>query len=302
MHQTKTPAIFLIKEGGDDHREKRIVEELNILGIKSQALDIFRLCVSSEGFFYSGKKLVFGVQDVFWSISNSAITKKVSSSALFKNSFIWPSAQTHFFSDKFLGNCFFAQNNISTPKTVLINKSDLNDLAMSIGGFPCVIKRTNGSRGTEVAIANSEKDILCFIEKIYAKKLSAFGRWKDDFCFILQEYIKESSGVDFRVLCIEDEIIGCIKRSSQSEDFRANVSLGGQASKFDIPEDLSLICRQIMQRGNLFYAGLDFIKSDRGWLAIEVNTCAQFEGFEKATGINVAKKIAEKLVQKMQKA
>jgi glutathione synthase/RimK-type ligase-like ATP-grasp enzyme len=54
-----------------------------------------------------------------------------------------------------------------------------------------------------------------------------------------------------------------------------------------------------MKEGKLFYAGLDFIWSEkRGWLAIEINTCAQFEGFEKATGINVAGKIVDKLLAK----
>ncbi len=53
-----------------------------------------------------------------------------------------------------------------------------------------------------------------------------------------------------------------------------------------------------MQKGNLFYAGIDFINDGTSWLAIEINTSAQFKGFESATGINVAGKIVDALIGK----
>ncbi len=288
--------LFLLKESGEDNRAKRMIEEFNKINKKPHILNVFDLKITDKGLFYEENKFIFKKGDVIWSISNSVITKKLSIIYSSDKYFIWPSAQATIFSDKFLGNCFFTKNNIATPRTVFINKHNILEAVSFLGGFPCVIKRTNGSLGTEVAIVNSEEEIINFTKKIYTKKLTTFGKWKDDFCFILQEYIKESSGTDFRVLCLENKILGGIKRSSKNGDFRANVSLGGSASPFDIPADLAKICRKIMRRGNLFYAGLDFIKSNNGWLAIEVNTCAQFTGFEKSTGINVAKKIVKKII------
>lgn len=248
-----------------------------------------------------GKILKVEIDDVFW-LASSALVNQFILRFLkrFKN-FSWTNIDCVDFSSKYFGNVFFSQNNINTPQTLLINsleKNKLQDMVRFLGGFPLVIKNNQGSLGQLVAKVREKEEILLFIKKTIGNKLTPFSSPFRFYSFILQEFIAESAGIDYRVLCLEDEIIGGIKRTSQTEDFRANVSLGGRADAFDVPKDLAIICRKIMKKGKLFYAGLDFIKSKRGWLAIEVNTSAQFQGFEKATGINVAGKIVDKLIEK----
>jgi len=214
----------------------------------------------------------------------------------------WPSADSIKFSDKLYTSLFFESIGVTTPDTILlVDKRNIEKQIELIKGFPCVIKNVTGSEGGLVGLVRSKDEIREFIDR-------AFHRWFDEnktkmptsakVGFIVQEYIKEAVGVDYRVLCLENEIIGGIKRSSQGDDFRANVSLGGKAEVFEVPDDLAAICRKIMKEGKLFYAGIDFIKSKQDWMAIEINTCAQFKGFERATGINVAGKIIDRLLEK----
>ena len=51
--------------------------------------------------------------------------------------------------------------------------------------------------------------------------------------YIIQEYIKESYGVDIRVLIVEDEIIGAVKRENKS-DFKSNLAQGGLSYDYKI--------------------------------------------------------------------
>ncbi len=197
------------------------------------------------------------------------------------------------FNDKFHNGIFLSSVGIQIPKTLLLTsrkRKDIKTLVESLGGFPCILKKVNGSAGNYVGLAKSVGAI-----KRFARKMPhGINGIKN---ILLQEFIKESKGTDFRVLCLGDKILGGIKRSSQGRDFRANVSLGGKAEIIEVNKELAEISKKIMRESGLFYAGLDFIKSNKGYLAIEINTCAQFEGFERATGLNIAEKIVNKLLE-----
>jgi glutathione synthase/RimK-type ligase-like ATP-grasp enzyme len=46
----------------------------------------------------------------------------------------------------------------------------------------------------------------------------------------------------------------------------------------------------------LDYGGIDLMKNNKNeWVVLEVNRACQFEGFESATGINVASRIVDYL-------
>ena len=252
--------------------------------------------------FANDKKVDFKKGDVVWTISNNAAAHHLIRylMARFKDEikFIWTNIGAINYADKFYGNSFFSLINIPTPKTVFINTFKdykLDNLANYIGGYPCVIKANVGSMGSGVEIAKSSMEIKDFIKRKMEARVDVPFRRSS---FILQEFIKESAGTDFRVLVLKGEILGGIKRSSINGDFRANVSLGGKAEIVKVDKEMEEMAKKIMKKGNIFYAGIDFIKSNRGYLALEINTSAQFKGFEKATGINVAGKIIEALMEK----
>ena len=64
--------------------------------------------------------------------------------------------------------------------------------------------------------------------------------------FILQEFIKESAGSDYRVLVLDEKIIGAIQRTAQDDDFKANIYRGGKAEKIKIPPEMEKMTKKFL--------------------------------------------------------
>ncbi len=290
--------VFVIAESKKDHRFERLKEEVEKRkDVEIYCISSYEIMMTSEGVFFDGKKMNLKQSDFCWFLSNSAtnffIANKMHS---FGFSNMWPNIDSLIFSDKFLTANFFQENNVATPKTALLTYRNLDDIRSFLGDYPLVIKKNIGSVGRDVEIVRSDEDIKVFIDGIYERLLS--NRFHASrVAFILQEFIKESSGSDYRVLVLGGKILGTIKRTAQNGDFKANISLGGKAESMETPQELLEISKKIIKEGNLFYAGIDFVKSDKGYLALEINTSAQFKGFEEATGINVAEKLVNELLE-----
>lgn len=290
--------FFLLHETKLDHRDIKIKKEALAKGFELIDVDIYKT-------LFSGNKIgevELKDDDMVWLTSNALIGHTILKNFVFPSmAFVWPSYNSIDLTDKLNAATFFSKNKIETPRTIFI--SSLESLASNVGkvgGFPCVIKRTNGSHGSSVAIINSAEEAGDFLIEEHRKSIGKVSLTVKGAIFVAQEFIEDAEEFDYRILYLNGKIIGGIKRASQADDFRANISLGGKAEIFSVPDDLAKICHKISKKGKLFYAGLDFIwTKKRGWLAIEINTCAQFKGFEQGTGINVAEKIINEIIVKL---
>lgn len=293
--------IYIIADSRNDYRYERIAEELNKLNKKTEVIfcSSYDLILTSAGVFLNNEKLELNKKDKFWFLSNATMNlfaiEKITALGM-KN--IWPSREALNFADKFLTSVFFAKNNIPTPKTTLLrftSEEELTGLINFLGGFPLVMKKNVGSVGRDVRIVNNNQEIFDFIEDVH-KRLAKKNNHASRIGFILQEFVKESAGSDYRVLVLGGKILGVMKRTAQDGGFKANVSLGGIAQAVALDSDLKKLAKKVIKAGKLFYGGVDFIKKGDQYLALEINTSAQFKGFEGATGINVAQKVAKKLL------
>ncbi len=290
--------VYIIADSRNDYRYDRISEEMKKQNKKVELIfcSSYDLILTSGGVFLNNKKIEFNRRDKFWILSNATMNffaiEKISSYGI-KN--IWPSREALNFADKFLTSVFFEKNNIATPKTTLLRfttKEELSELVNFLGGYPLVMKKNVGSVGRDVRIVKNNQEILDFIKEVH-QRLEKKDNHASRIGFILQEFVKESTGTDFRVLVLGGKIIGAMKRTAQDGGFKANVSLGGKAEKFEMDKELKNLAKKVIKAGKLFYGGIDFIKKNNQYVALEINTSAQFKGFEGATGINVAKKIAQ---------
>ncbi len=260
-------------------------------------INIYRVILTNKAIFdESGEEIIIQKTDVVWVLSNLTTGHFIARKLKMEEAQIWPDAGAIDFADKFFTNMFFTTIGVPTPKTVLINSYHFEKTVEKVGGYPCVIKKNVSTVGKFVEIVNNDDEAREFIKDVFdkaKKNVLPLNRLR----FLFQELITEARGVDYRVLCLDGKIIGAIKRESQ-EGFKSNISLGGTATQVEIDDKIAEYALRIMKEGNLFYAGIDFIKRDGEYLAIEVNTSAQFKGFEGATGINVAGKIIEALLRK----
>jgi RimK family alpha-L-glutamate ligase len=292
----KKRKILLIAEKGEmeRYRTKRIIEEAEKAGCVIDLICSNETSILVSEAIFEGKAIDFKSYDVVYSLGNTFYHHYLLLLAESFGVFTWPNAKHLNLSDKFAEGIFFQSINIPIPRTILLSSKDeirISKLVEKVGGFPCVLKKVTGSEGRYVDLANSSREVLDFVGRM---PQGITGKKN----ILIQEYIAESKGTDFRVYCVGNEILGAIKRQSE-KDFRANISLGGTAQKIELEEPLIEYSKKIMEKGELEFAGIDFIKSNKGYLAIEINTSADFQGFEKVTGVNVAGKIIDKLINQV---
>ena len=152
-------------------------------------------------------------------------------------------------------------------------------------GFPYVMKHFLSSKGQDVLKITGEGQASELIPGKYkARKM------------LVQPFLPW--GEDIRVVVLGGKAIGGMKKMAASGQFLTNFSAGGSVEAYDLSKDGE--AKGIAERAaSVFgaeYGGVDLMRDRRGkWRVLEINNNSQFEGFEKATGINVASQVIEYL-------
>jgi len=180
----------------------------------------------------------------------------------------------------------FLENNIPiVPTRIFYTREQV------LGGdweYPVIAKHERGYQGKSVRKFENRKEMEEFVNKINEKNLGMF---------LWQKYLPTKW--DIRVVIVGGEAIGGMKRSAVGEEFRSNFSLGGEVEVWNLNEEEKKLAEKVARVCGLDYGGVDIMKDEEGKdYILEVNRQCQFQGFEKATGINVAKKIVEMIAHK----
>lgn len=178
---------------------------------------------------------------------------------------------------KLVQHYYFSLHGISTVKTSYLEQHDEN------WTFPVISKIINGNMGRGVEKIKTAEELKLAKQKYGIHKL------------LVQEYLPGLE--DFRILILGGKVLGAIRRRAPEGSHLTNVSAGGVAESVEPTSqqaELALSCARVF---DLDYAGVDIMYDRDGVpLVLEVNRHAQFQGFEKATGINVARSTVEFLV------
>ena len=121
--------------------------------------------------------------------------------------------------------------------------------------------------------------------------MEAFRKLKEQ--VLLQEYISESNGADFRALVVGGEIVASMRRQAKEGEFRSNLHRGASSNFVHLEEEEKVIVKKVVKVLGLDVAGVDLLRSNRGPLIMEVNASPGLEGIENTTGIDVAGKIID---------
>ena len=147
-----------------------------------------------------------------------------------------------------------------------------------MGGAPVVIKLLEGTQGMGVILAETEASARSIIEAFSAANVN----------ILIQEYVREASGHDLRVLVVGGKIVAAMKRVGGKGEFRSNLHRGGRAEAATLTPDEEMTALKSVDALGLNVAGVDMLRSNRGPLVMEVNASPGIEGIEKATGIDIA--------------
>lgn len=175
-----------------------------------------------------------------------------------------------------------AQHGIQTPKTVFVASGQNMQAAVSqLGGLPVVVKLLEGTHGIGVILAETSRTVESTVE--------AFQRLNKR--VMLQEFIREAKGRDIRVLVVDNQVVAAMERQARPGEFRSNLHRGGSARQVKLTADERELAVKVVQTMGLHVGGVDFLRSERGPLIMEVNASPGLEGIETVTGINVAGRI-----------
>jgi ribosomal protein S6--L-glutamate ligase len=192
--------------------------------------------------------------------------------------------------DKLRSMQLLAQKGVGLPTTGFAHSTkDVDGLIGIVGGAPLVIKLLEGTQGTGVVLAQTDKAAESVI--------SAFRQL--DANILVQRFVKEADGEGIRAFVVGGKVVGAMSRKAAPGDFRSNLHRGGTARKVKITPAERAAAVQAAKVMGLGVAGVDLLRSSKGPAVIEVNSSPGLEGIEKATGLDVADRIVAYLESRL---
>ena len=193
--------------------------------------------------------------------------------------------------DKLYSHQILAQSNLDIPKTMLLKHPIDIDFVQKHIGFPAIVKTISGSYGRGVFLAETKKQ--------FKQLLTMAELTKPNYNIIIQEFIKDTWGKDLRVLVVNNKVVGCMMRQSQDDDFRANISRGGEGFPYEVNEQIEWLSSESSKALDLDIAGVDLLFDNGGYKICEVNSNPGFEGMEQYTKKNIAEEIVQFIKMKI---
>ncbi len=153
---------------------------------------------------------------------------------------------------------------------------------------PYIVKNKLGSHGDSVYKVTCKDDLDEVLKKHKIEDL------------LFQEF--QTSGFDLRVIVLNGRVLGIMKRTPREGEFLSNFSQGGRVEQLIVNSEELKIIEQLATKTakhfKLDYVGVDLmLNNNNEWVVLEVNRACQFKGFEQATGVNIASKVVDFLIQ-----
>jgi len=188
--------------------------------------------------------------------------------------------------DKLRSMQLLARAGVGIPKTVVSRGgTDIEDLIDHLGGAPVIIKLARGTHGNGVVLAETKKAAKSVLQAFYVMDTEGTN-------IMLQEFVKESAGMDIRAFVVGGKVIASMKRQSLDDDFRSNLHQGGAGEVIKLTDEERKTAIKAARAMGLSLCGVDMMRSERGPLVLEVNSSPGF-GIEHVTKRDVAKTIVE---------
>jgi len=188
--------------------------------------------------------------------------------------------------DTFLSLLKLRQAGIKVPRTMrLLSIKDLKVARKLIGKPPWILKTFTGSMGIGTMLIHETDQLEALAATLWALKQP----------ILLQEFFTSDSATisDVRTLIVGKRILGTIRRTAAVGEFRTNVHRGGSPTPIDLAATERRLAMKAATAIGLDIVGVDWIETENGPVVLEVNATPGFQGFEAATGIDVAKEIVE---------
>ncbi len=189
--------------------------------------------------------------------------------------------------DKLITHLFLQQYKIPMPTTYLSSSPTAAKKILQKVNYPIIFKFPSGTGGKGVMYAESFAAASSLMDALEALRQP----------FLIQEYI-ETGGEDIRAIVVGDKVVAAMKRKAILGEKRANIHAGGEGEAYLPDSHMKKIAVEAAQAVGADICAVDLLESVKGPVVVEVNLSPGLQGITKATGIDVADKIAKFLYEK----
>jgi len=186
--------------------------------------------------------------------------------------------------DKLAVMQILAASNLPIPKTMLAKFPINLEVVDREFTYPLIVKTVSGVAGKGVFLCENRAQ---FVDLTNLMEISRDSKVN----VIIQEFISSSRGKDIRVYVVGGRPIAAMLRTAREGNFKANYSAGGDVAPFQLNPQVEWLAVESARLINLDIAGVDILFDGEGYKICEVNSSPGFEGFEKATGLNVPREV-----------
>jgi ribosomal protein S6--L-glutamate ligase len=184
--------------------------------------------------------------------------------------------------DKFITLERLAYSGINVPETYLTGSKSVAKEIVRKGKLPMMIKLLSGYGGQGVMVMESKEAAESTIDTMQTLHQQ-----------ILIEKFLKNPGEDIRGILAGDELIASYKRIAATGEFRANIHAGGRGEPFKLTPEMEETAFKSAKAIGARICAVDMLESGGRPSVLEVNINPGLQGIEKATGINVAKRMIE---------
>ena len=189
--------------------------------------------------------------------------------------------------DKLLTHLSLQHSNIPMPATYFASSTKAAKKILNKLNYPIVLKFPHGTQGKGVMFAESFAAASSMLDALIALKQP----------FLIQEYI-ETGGVDIRAFLVGDKVVASMKRKAIRGELRANIHAGGIGEACSLDQATKRTAIDAASSIGADICAVDMLESIKGSVVVEVNLSPGIQGITKATGIDIADKIAKYLFEK----
>lgn len=248
------------------------VRDVEFISIDVDSIDVLNLPVMKRG------DMVFQVDRGALIVERLLITSEVAS-------FYVDYQRTHYQQWQLLNHM---RDGIPMPRTVshvVTDREILKRQVAAIGGFPVIVKVLGGTHGMGVMLVDS-------FESLY----SVLGYVLGGNRVVLREYIPSKKHA--RLIVLGDEIVDSIEYSVSGDEFRTNAGDNISVKPKTFSEEVERTAINGVRSLGLEFGGVDIILGAKNHYLLEVNFPCNFVRAQEATGVDIAGKMVDFLVEK----
>lgn len=257
--------------------EKDLLQAAEKQGVKINVRDVLP-DEKTEGF---DKVVIWRGSSVGTKAKRTAVLQKIHENGFLINPCLalYPEATRKSFQQNFFSE---TKRPLHTIPTHTFPSREALEYALTQGilQYPFIEKPDIGNRGRGVRVIHSKKDLSSDPDHYRTR--------------IYQKFIRNNG--DYRVLVVGGKALGVMKRTAPENSLINNISQGGTGEMVTDTELHNFLCTEaemIARHLSLLLCGIDIIQDEEtgAFYFLESNSIPEWQGFQKATGVNVASKI-----------